>query len=156
VIAGPKNPYRAEEIEVLSKYLAAGGKAVILLRPSVAMGIKKGEPDLLADYVSKAWGISPRNDMVFDPQQYVTQIGSHAPLSVTYSTFSPILRDFKGIASFYPITRSFQIAGSSEAPVGITLDSLVKSSPVAWGETDFDSISAGGARPDAVGNFWQR
>ena len=148
VIAGPTNPYTQSEVDVIAKYLAGGGKAVFVLRPSPLMGIKKGEPDLLADYLAKSWGVTPRSYVVIDPSQYVPQLGPLAPISTKYSQSNPILGELKNIASFYPSTRSFVVADAATAPANVSPSTLVQASATAWGETDFDSINAGSPQPD--------
>jgi len=58
------------------------------------------------------------------------------------------MNELKNIASFYPSTRSFAVADPAAAPANVTPSMLVQTSPVAWGETDFDSINAGSPKPD--------
>ncbi len=147
VIAGPTKPYSAAEVEVIGKYLAGGGKAVILAEPSLLMGIEAGQTDALADYLSKNWGITLRDDFVIDPTQYPQGADPSFPMTESYG-FSPITQDLERIRSFFPSARSLAVADAGTAPAGVTVSSIINTGPDAWGETNFDSLNTGQWAPE--------
>lgn len=148
VIAGPTHPYADAEVKTIGDYLAAGGKAVVMVEPSVLMGLKAGQSDPLANYLSQTWGLTLRDDIVIDPVQYIAQFGPTVPATTTYGV-STITDNLKGLFTFFPSSRSIDIADASTAPGGVTDSALIKSGPDAWGETNFDSISSGKPEKDA-------
>jgi ABC-type uncharacterized transport system involved in gliding motility auxiliary subunit len=147
VIAGPTSPYSAAEVEVIGKYLAGGGKAVILAEPSLLMGIEAGQTDALADYLSQNWGITLRDDFVIDPVQYLQGADPSVPITLSYG-FSPITQDLERTASFFPSARSLAVADTGAAPAGVTVSSIINTGPDAWGETNFDSLNTGEWAPE--------
>ncbi len=144
VIAGPTQPYADAEVKTIGDYLAAGGKAVVMVEPSVLMGLTAGQSDPLANYLSQTWGVTLRDDIVIDPVQYIAQFGPTVPATTTYG-FSTITSDMTGLFTFFPSTRSISVA---DAPSGVTASDLIKAGPDAWGETNFDSLTNGTPEKD--------
>ncbi len=149
VIAGPVHAYTESEVKTIGAYLAGGGKAVMLIDPSPVMGLKAGDPDPLAAYLSATWGLALRNDIVVDSTQHIPELGTLAPSTVTYGA-SPITKGLDRVVSFFPTNRSIGVPDGTAVPAGVSLVTLVKSGPNAWGETNFDSINAGNAAPDGA------
>lgn len=147
VIAGPVQAYTESEVKAIGAYLAGGGKAVMLIDPSPVMGLKAGDPDPLAAYLSATWGLTLRDDIVVDSTQYIPDLGTLAPATISYGA-SPITQDLDRVVSFFPTNRSIAVPDGAAVPARVSFVTLVKSGPDAWGETNFDSISAGNAAPD--------
>lgn len=145
VIAGPRNAYSQGEVTAIATYLAGGGSAVIMQEPAVLMELPDGL-DPLAHYLSQTWGITLRNDIVIDTAQFISQFGQTVPATVSYG-FSPITSDLANVVTFFPTVSSLGVADPA-APNGVSLVGLVRTSPNAWGETNFDSINDGTAQID--------
>ena len=107
VIAGPTKAYFPQEAEVIEKYLAAGGKALIEVDP---------ETDPKLDTVFQAWNVKVGNDLVIDASGVGRLFGTGpvVPLVVDYGT-SPITKKLQGGMTFFPVTRTVAIADRSKA-----------------------------------------
>ncbi len=146
VIAGPSTPYSAAEVDAIGKYLAGGGKAIFMIEPSLLGGVEQGQTDLLVDYLSKNWGMTLRDDLIIDNVQYVPGTDPSFPVTVAYTASPLISEEIQEVASFFPSSRSIQLADT--APTDVTLTSVIKTGPNAWGETAFDSLSNGQLAPE--------
>jgi ABC-type uncharacterized transport system involved in gliding motility auxiliary subunit len=138
VIAGPTKPYSQAEVDNLAKYLAGGGKVIFMVETSLLGGIEKGQTDPLVDYLSKTWGITLRDDVVVDSAQYMQSLGPTVPVTSSYGTSPIISDDMKNVFSFFVAPRSIDLAATP--PDGVTLNSVVKTSPSAFGETNLDAL----------------
>jgi len=134
VVAGPVAAFDPAEIQHIKNYLATGGRLFLMLDP----GVQTGFDDFL-----KAYGVTLRNDLVYDPK-----FGSfgrpQVPVINTYKS-SPVTQNLTGQSTFFPGVRSM-IADSSN--ISYTVTSLFSSSDASWGETDFDSIKNQTAKLD--------
>lgn len=136
VIAGPKKPFFPQEVEDLKKYLAGGGRLLLMLEPFQDAGLKEWLNTL---------GVTPDEDILIDRVSRAFGGDYLIPLAGEYGTH-PITQKF-GVATFYPTARSLELA--SNPPPGITYDVLVKSSKASWGETDRAKMEKGEAAYDA-------
>lgn len=129
VIAGPRNDYLPQEVDVIRKFVAAGGRAMFLLDPGVPVPNLSG---LLSD-----WNVSPQNDLVIDLNPVAQIFGTEPtmPLIIKYGT-SPITEPLARTASLFPITQSFSVGKESKA--GVTTDTLCETSGDSYGMADFD------------------
>lgn len=136
VIAGPTRPYSQQEVDNLGKYLSGGGKVIFMIDPSLLGGLAPGQTDLLVDYLTKNWGITLRDDVVLDPQKYVPGADITFPVAGAYASSPIISADIQTVSSFFPFTRSIELAAS--APEGVSNTSVVTTSNAAWGETNLE------------------
>lgn len=127
IIAGPQKPVSSEEVNLLKKYVDGGGSLVVMENPTIITEFGE-DPDPLAAYLERDWGIVLNDDLIFDQssQQVFNAIsasvGSH-----------PITQDMTYIIVM-PNTRSISL---SNTPLeNITVTSLVQTSEQSWGETD--------------------
>ena len=133
IIAGAKQPLTDAEVASINTYLAGGGSVVWLVEPD-ALNDNPEASDPLKEYIAGNWGINLTNDIVIDPNinppliAIANSYGSHA-----------ITDKLQNMTSLFPTARSLQ---HGAVPSGVTLTDLVKSSSVAWGETDLESIKA--------------
>jgi ABC-type uncharacterized transport system involved in gliding motility auxiliary subunit len=131
IIAGPKTPLAAEEVQALDKYLSNGGAVIVMEAPTLLT--KFGAvPDTLAPLLAK-WGLALDDDIVIDPNANpvlvaVADTAAYAP--------HPITDKMLGQNSYYPRARSVK-TGTVE---GVSITPLVTTNTNAWGETDFKSI----------------
>jgi ABC-type uncharacterized transport system involved in gliding motility auxiliary subunit len=138
VIAGPQTDFLPAEIDMVKKYLNAGGKAFIMLDPV----IKGGEPEptglqgLLHD-----WGIAADDDVVLDVSGMGRLIGADESIPVAASYPShPITQNFQ-LLTAYPLARSMTpVEGGVN---GRTAQSIVETSRSSWGETDLKGLASG-------------
>ena len=137
VIAGPRAAFTEDELAALGRYLAAGGRLLVLIDPAFApAGPAAGMTELglqawLADY-----GVVIGDDLVIDP--------SATPLGFSAETFfanrygaHPMTAslDEGGISVLVRYARS---VGAGSAPAGATITRLIETSADAWAVTSFD------------------
>lgn len=132
VVAGPRKPVSQSEVDLLKAFLDKGGAVVVMEEPLPLTQFGE-EPDPLADYLSKSWGITLGKDMIVDPtspQGYIAfaaQYGDHV-----------ITQKMQNITSVFPTARSVT---ASTAITGTTEVELVKTAQQSWAETDFASLN---------------
>lgn len=143
VIAGPQFPYTETETTLIGSYLAGGGKAIVMIDPSVFTEGGQGTPDPLADYLSENWGLTLRDDVILDFSLYVPDYGPLVPVIAQYG-FSPITQDpqEQNKGAFFPYTRSIAVADAGSVPEGVVAVSIAQTGPNAWGETSVESLNA--------------
>ncbi len=135
VIAGPRKPFMPVELEDLKKYLAGGGKMLLLLEPFQDAGLK--------DWIS-SYGLTLGNDIIIDRLSRAFGGDYLIPMAGVYGRH-PITETFK-IATFFPTARSLDF--TAPLPPGITTEVLVQSSPASWGETNKAKMEKGEAAFD--------
>ncbi|MCC7118217.1 MAG: GldG family protein [Anaerolineales bacterium] len=130
IVAGPLKPISAAEATLLKKYVDNGGALVVMEDPVILTSATDTAPaDPLANYLEKYWGITLNHDLIFDPTS------SQNPLFAISATAGqhPITENIT-YAVIMPQARSISLPGAPTE--GVTLTSLLSTSPNAWGETD--------------------
>ena len=136
VIAGPKKPLSEDEVKLLMEFLDKGGSLIVMEDPTVLTQFGE-EGDLLAEQLSKDWGINFDNNVVFDLNSANPTIASAA----YYDSYHPITVNMNNLVTFYPFARSMSVGDPAN---GATLTQLVRTNERSWGETDFASLAEGG------------
>ncbi len=127
VIAGPKQKFDPDEVTKVKDYLDKNGRVLLMADPQTDTGL---------DSVLKSWGLTLRNDAVFDSSSSVP--GRPQLLVVQSYKGHVTTANLAGFSLFLPNSRS--IVMDSTPPTGKNVSSLFSSSPNSWGETNFDSI----------------
>jgi ABC-type uncharacterized transport system involved in gliding motility auxiliary subunit len=129
IIAGPQNDYLAPEVDVIRKYVSAGGRALFLLDAGTEL---PNLAKLLAD-----WNATLRNDLVIDlnPVAQVFDTSPAMPLIIKYGS-SPIVQPLTNRATLFPLSRSFEVG--KEYKAGASADSLCETSPDSYAVTGFN------------------
>lgn len=136
VVAGPRTDFFPPEVEALKKYLAVGGKLLVMLDP----GQKKGEANLPnLDALVADWGIDVGDDVVVDASGVGQMFGADAsvPVAASYPAH-PITERFN-LMTAYPLARSL----STSAAEGRTPQPFIETSPQSWAETNLEGLLAG-------------
>lgn len=136
IIAGPRTDFFPAEIEAIEKYLAKGGKLLVMRDP----GQKTGEgvlPNL--DGLIGKWGITVGDDIVVDASGVGQMFGADAsvPVAASYPAH-PITERFN-LMTAYPLARSVQ-AGTAE---GRTPQPFIETSAQSWSEANLAGLVAG-------------
>jgi ABC-type uncharacterized transport system involved in gliding motility auxiliary subunit len=138
VVPGPKNDLFPQELEALDRYLGRGGKALFMVNPFQAEGMKK--------YLAK-YGVSLGDDLVVEvnPLGRLFGTGPEVPVVSQYDAH-PITREMGGVMTLFPLTRT--VAPAKTPPKGIVLQPLAQTSAQSWGETDRAALQRGEVKPD--------
>lgn len=136
VIAGPLKPISENEVKLLDEYLANGGSLIVMEDPTALTEFGE-DSDPLAEMLENDWGIVLNNDIVIDLQ---SPEPTYAVSVIPYSPH-PITSGMNNLASIYPFTRSITTDTPAEE---VTITALVNTRENSWGETDFQSLTAGG------------
>jgi ABC-type uncharacterized transport system involved in gliding motility auxiliary subunit len=130
VIAGPQKPLDTQEVNLLKKYVDAGGGLIVMENP--IQFTEFGESaDPLADYTAKDWGITLDNNVIID-------VTSQQPLnavSASYSQSHPITQN----QSYYVIMPQARSLSITSTPKDVTATPLILTSNQSWGEVNFTS-----------------
>lgn len=131
VLAGPQHELLPIEQDRLVKFVAGGGRLLVLLDPPPAPSLA----DLLA-----RWGVKPDDDIVIDTSGtgQVLGAGPAVPVAAKYGEH-PITRGFEMI-TLYSLTRSLKPLPDPARRLAAT--ALVETSDKSWGETDLSTTAA--------------
>ncbi|HYN88643.1 MAG TPA: GldG family protein [Ardenticatenaceae bacterium] len=121
VVAGPRAPLAANEIESLRSWVDGGGSMLVLAGPDT-------DPSLGS--VLEAWGVSLGEGVVVDPS--ASFFGDIATPLVASYPFHQITRDLGGLTSIFPFARPI----TSQAPGA---QPLVTTSAESWAETNLEN-----------------
>lgn len=141
VVAGPRLAFLAPEADALEKYLAGGGRVLILLDP-VLPGAGAPPPDLGLKGLLDRYGIRVGDDIVIDPANALAQMGAEVVLADRYGNH-PIVRSLAAakLPVIFQLARS--ITKAEKPPEGIAETMLVETSPEGWGETNLKQLDVG-------------
>jgi ABC-type uncharacterized transport system involved in gliding motility auxiliary subunit len=132
ILAGPATDPFPAEIRFVEEFLNKGSGGLLVMvdpSPSPSLG-----PFL------KGWGVQVNNDLVLDVSGVGRLMGANEsiPLVVSYENHK-VTERFNAM-TFFPLTRSVQ--PDQNIPSGITVETLFKSNPNSWGETNLGSREA--------------
>jgi len=134
IIAGPLKPVSQDEVQLLKKYVDAGGSLIVMENPLVFTEFGTSS-DPLANYLATDWGITLDNDIIIDQssQQLIN--------AVSYSANKhPITQNLsQNYLVIMPKARSVSI---TSAPANVTQTPLIQTSPSSWGETKFTNADS--------------
>ncbi len=141
-LIGPRKPLMDPELKVLGEYLANGGRALFAIDSEVT------PTDAQAGLVAllKTWSVDLVHGIMIDPRENAPQLGAAALLIRNFSKDHPITADSAGMYGVFLALRP--VMPLAQAVPGITVTSLAKSSPAAWGEKDLPSVLSGNPRPN--------
>ena len=130
VIGGPKTEFSRDELQRLDDYWKRGGSVVLALDPGKERGMK--------DYL-RTYGIVLGDDIVIDPEDYLTVKGPLVPLIPFYFTH-PITEKFTS-PTVFPLVRSVTKGPTLEKKV--MLSALARSGEQSWADTDVEKALEG-------------
>ncbi len=134
IIAGPLKPLTETEVDLLKKYVDAGGSLVVMEDPTMLTEFGNS-PDLLAKYLTSDWGITLDNDVVID------LVNTQNPLQAVSSQIAqhPITQNLtQNYIVILPQARSLSVSAPIE---NVTQTPLILTTEQSWGETELSSNS---------------
>jgi len=139
VIAGPKVAFLPPEVEVLGRYLDAGGRLLVLLDPELDPRgglVPTGLEALLAGR-----GVEVGDDLVVDPAATLPTYGAET-IQVRAVGGHPIVDDLAQ-AMFLPVIVNLaRSVRPGVAPEGMEARPLLETTSEGWGETDLAALTA--------------
>lgn len=124
VVAGPESDPQTEVTGAIRGYVAAGGRALVMVEPE----LKKPYPNLVA--LLKDWNLEVGNDLLVDRQGYRSPL---APLVIDYP-YHEITKDMRGIGTVYGEARSIE---PGKATIdGVFAQALIRTSAQSWAKPD--------------------
>jgi len=137
VVADPQTQVQPREEQAINKYLAGGGRLMVLANPL--------DPPPLAG-VLQAAGLSWNDDLLIDQQ---SELGNPVAPAVADYPASPIAKDLNGQASLFPTARTIKKA--PDTPTDLTVTALLQSSQNSQAATDFKSGEVRPSQSDQKG-----
>ncbi len=137
VAVGPTKEFFPAELDTIDSFINKGGKLFALLDPDPSAG--------MVEYFKK-WGVVVRDDFVIDYSGIGRLFGAGPgmPLVSEYG-YHPITNDFRRVATFFPMARS--VARMENAPAGIVVTELAKTTERSFGETNLGKDGAAELNP---------
>ena len=139
VVAGPRSDFLAPEVDALKRYLARGGKLLLMLDPP-----DRPDAPLLANLIALAhdWAIDVGNSVVVDVSGVGRLLGTseEVPVAATYPTH-PIVAQFDLLTAF-PLARP--VTAVTSGVNNRFAQAFVETSPNSWAETDVKTMLTGG------------
>jgi ABC-type uncharacterized transport system involved in gliding motility auxiliary subunit len=124
VIAGPTHDYQQPEVDAITHYVEAGGRAFFMLDPPIQFGSSAIAANDALTSVLESWGVTLDKDMILDlnPVGQLAGLGPQVVLVTTYSS-QPIVSDMRGSAVGFPLSRSMEIKDTGKTSVQKLFDS---------------------------------
>jgi ABC-type uncharacterized transport system involved in gliding motility auxiliary subunit len=149
VVAGPSSTFVPPEVEMFDRYLAGGGRMLVLIDPVPS---RTGSGELLATGLEEwlaGWGVEVGNDVVVDPANPLPFFGSETLFVTDYGSH-PITRSVQegGLPVLISLARS---VGAGTVPDGYRSTVLMRTSSEGWGETDISTAEIERGEGDLAG-----
>ncbi len=148
VVGGPRAAFLEPETGALTKYLAGGGRVLLMADPVLPTA---GAPP--ADFglagLLGAYGLRLNNDIVIDPANAIPQVGPETLIANRFGNH-PIVRSLsgEGLPVVFPLARS--VSKLAKSPAGYADVMLVETTAEGWGETSLDKLDE--VKKDAADN----
>ncbi|HSD72461.1 MAG TPA: GldG family protein [Thermoanaerobaculia bacterium] len=138
IVAGPRTAFLEPEAGALEKYLAGGGRVLVMLDP-VLPAAGSPAPDYGLGKLLAANGVKLGNDIVLDPANALPLVGAETVFANHYGSH-PIVRALadEGLPVILTLARSVTKSDTSGAAGSPTV--LVETSSDGWGETSLANL----------------
>ena len=137
VIAGPRTDFLAPEIDAIKRFVAKGGKVLVMTDPQELGGADV--PNLRG--FLKEWAIELGNDVVVDASGMGQLFGGDATVPVAASYPAHQITEGFRVMTAFPLARS--VRPTEGGAGGRTAQRLVETSGQSWAETDLKSLVSG-------------
>ena len=142
-LIGPKKAIPNNSIAALNRYLENGGRMIV----AIDIDLQRASlPSEVVAFLAK-WHINVEKGVTVDPLSRSIGVDAFTPLVSGFSHSHPITKEFQSNSpSLFPVVAPLK--GGSSLPEGATLEAIAKTTPGAWGETDFQGLTKGRASRD--------
>jgi ABC-type uncharacterized transport system involved in gliding motility auxiliary subunit len=141
VMMGANKALFPAEATLIENHLAEGGRMVVGLDATLnGQDQNKELKEILARY-----GVITKSALIVDPVSKMINLDATVPMIRTFNKDTALGKDFQG-QSFFPFSRPLELA--NPAPEGLKTNWVAKTTPNAFGETDFTALAKGSAKKD--------
>jgi ABC-type uncharacterized transport system involved in gliding motility auxiliary subunit len=118
VIGGPRIAYPQPIVDAIKAYVENGGKALIMLDPSIKLGKDDTEENTALDAVLQSWGVTLDKDLALDTSGIgrVFGLGPEVPLVTNYES-QAIVNPMKDIPTAFPLARTLDVKSGDKTTV---------------------------------------
>jgi ABC-2 type transport system permease protein len=138
VVAEPAQALSPSELGALRSFVDGGGRLLVMLGPVFARG-GTGFARVGLEALAAEFGVTIGDNLVVDPTRASDVEGPSVwAAGPTSYRPHPLTTRFGGRLTYWPRTR--EVAPLGRAVPGLTVTTLVQTSPEGWGETDLATI----------------
>ena len=134
IVAGPRTPFLAHEVDAIRSYLGRGGSLLLLADALQQSGLEG---------LAREWGVVTGDDFVIDTSGIGSLFGLDftIPVVTTYDGGHPIVRHHRGgVMTFYELARSVGLDSAAVAAVPAAAAVLARTSSSSWAESDLSVL----------------
>ena len=118
VVAGPREVYPQPVVDAIKAYVENGGKALLMLDPSIKLGKDDTNENTGLDAMLESWGVTLDKDLALDTSGIgrVFGIGPEVPVVTNYES-QAIVNPMKDIPTAFPLVRTLDIKNTDKTTV---------------------------------------
>ena len=139
VVAAPKQPFLAPELDLLSRYLDGGGRQLVLLDPAIGP-VGARPPTGLEAWLGR-YGIEVGSDVVVDPANPLPFFGAETIFASSYGAH-PTTKALSEARVPVVLALARSVGRSASAPADLDVVQLLETSGEGWGERDLVNLRA--------------
>ena len=136
MVGGPRFDYVQPVVDAIKKHVEAGGRALIMIDPPLQIGKEPYSPNDALLAVLNSWGITAAKNLVLDTSGVGQLFGFSAAITLvsSYETHA-IVREMKGVATAFPLSRSLDGKSADKT----TVDKLFSTSENSFATENLSS-----------------
>src|SRR5215472_2042804 len=118
VVGGPRKAYPQPVADGIKAYVENGGKALIMLDPSIKLGKDDTEENTNLDALLQSWGVTLDKNLALDTSGIgrVFGLGPEVPLVTNYES-QAIVNPMKDIPTAFPLVRTLDVKNTDKTTV---------------------------------------
>ncbi len=140
VIAGPKASFVQPELDVLSSYLANGGRILVLADPVLGQAANSGLVDTNLGPWLAGYGVRLGEDIVLDPSSALPSYGPETFFANQWGEH-PITRPLQQTNLPVLLTLARSVGPADQVPPAYQAASLLRTTAEGWGETGLADLA---------------
>jgi ABC-type uncharacterized transport system involved in gliding motility auxiliary subunit len=141
VMMGANKALFPAEVKMIESYLQEGGRMVVGL--DATLNGQDQNKELKA--ILESYGVITKSALIVDPVSKMVGVDATVPIMATFNKDTALGKDFQG-QCYFPFSRPLELV--NPAPEGLKTNWVAKTTPNAFGETDFAALSKGSAKKD--------
>ena len=136
IVGGPTKDYLPSVANAIKTYVENGGRALVMVDPALKFGRQEASENSELLKLLAEWGVTLNKDLALDMSGVgqLFGLGPEAPLVTEYES-QAIVREMKGTATVFPLSRSMETKSGGKAVV----EKLLETSSRSYATTRLDS-----------------